>query len=492
MNYSVNIKVNQQPIVTTEDFELPERRIHFLFGESGIGKTLIAKSIYGILDPQDWQISVNNQPYVSYIQTDELTTLQRNGYFVFQEPSTHLQPLSTFENQLELNARPYDDFRLNTFRHFFKESEWYNLSFLYPRPNRPSGGEKQRMFLVKAFLRIREWQRRDDSDSALFIFDEPTAHLDNQFRDVFYKMLTDLFRIKPFTALIISHDYSIVIRMQKDYPDLQDKINYHELVKNGQTSELRYFEPGNFIDWHSKLQMNDSVIMDDPVLTVQSGITILERTYGFRQNGRVADALLIPKQSIVYLKAPSGYGKTLFVKALCGLVESANLNMRFLSYDLNDRTSPDVWSKQLWGKRVAMVFQHADETLNPEAPVITHFRGLPLKSPITDRELLEQFNSLFHETLDIRFLTKPVKQLSGGQKQKASLFRALLLRPDLLILDEPFNGLDFISLQNVMRVIDQTISQGTSVLMISHDEELIEQIVMQSNIYYLTRLNAES
>lgn len=491
MKYRITIAAQNSVLIPSADFELQDGRIHFLFGESGIGKTLIAKTLYGVPDPPEWNITVNGTRYDDYIQSNELQILKRNGFFVFQEPSTHLEPLSTIGRQLELNNRASDGFRLETFRRFFTEQEWYALTFLYPRPHRPSGGEKQRLFLVKAFLRIREWQDKPGNENALFIFDEPTAHLDNRYRNVFYDLLTELYRRKPFTVLIISHDYSVILRMRDSYSGLRENIFYHELRKTAESVRMHSFDPAQFIHWHGELKPFPADANAKSVLTVQPGLTIYGRTYSFRNSAGDTGELKVPEQSMVYLKAPSGFGKTLFVKTICGLVHSKNLRMRFLGRDLNSETPEPAW-RTLLGKHIAMVFQHADETLNPEAPVIAHFRGLPLKEPLSGNELLKEFNALFRETLDPLFMKKPVKRLSGGQKQKVGLFRAMILRPALLILDEPFNGLDFISLQNVMRVIHEIISKGTSVLIITHDEDLMARIVPEKQIYTFIRTDMES
>jgi ABC-type multidrug transport system ATPase subunit len=64
--------------------------------------------------------------------------------------------------------------------------------------------------------------------------------------------------------------------------------------------------------------------------------------------------------------------------------------------------------------------------------------------------------------------------------------RTLLLKTDLIILDEPFNGLDLESIQKIIAIIKRKIRDDAAILMISHNEEIVESIVPPERIYHLT------
>ena len=132
-----------------------------------------------------------------------------------------------------------------------------------------------------------------------------------------------------------------------------------------------------------------------------------------------------------------------------------------------------------------MVFQHSDEALNLNGKVKDIFRGLPLKD-CRDREfLIKNLKLIFDDILDETFLDRPVARLSGGQKQRLNLIRALILETDILILDEPFNGLDFMTMQKELALLRQRQKEGNSFLMISHNEEIIDRMVPSGRVYYL-------
>jgi ABC-type dipeptide/oligopeptide/nickel transport system ATPase component len=71
-----------------------------LLGESGIGKSLISKAIFGLLSSDDLEITLNNSPYTDYTKSLTCAEIQEKGFFVFQEPSSHLNPLRTLDQQL--------------------------------------------------------------------------------------------------------------------------------------------------------------------------------------------------------------------------------------------------------------------------------------------------------------------------------------------------------------------------------------------------------
>ncbi len=131
------------------------------------------------------------------------------------------------------------------------------------------------------------------------------------------------------------------------------------------------------------------------------------------------------------------------------------------------------------------MFQHADEALNLEASVKETFKGLPLKTKLDTDQIKSHLNELFADELTLEFLNKKVAFLSGGQKQRLNLLRTLILGLDLIILDEPLNGLDFISIKKVLAILEKKRSEGCAFLMISHNEEIFENFVDKSRIYYL-------
>ena len=100
LRYDIRIAAANRELVAIRDFRLEESSITVLFGESGIGKTLISMAVFGLLDPDEFDVRINGRSYDAYLQSPEVKESRRNGFFVFQEPSSHLNPLLTLRSQL--------------------------------------------------------------------------------------------------------------------------------------------------------------------------------------------------------------------------------------------------------------------------------------------------------------------------------------------------------------------------------------------------------
>jgi len=155
----------------------------------------------------------------------------------------------------------------------------------------------------------------------------------------------------------------------------------------------------------------------------------------------------------------------------------------------SEKTDRNVWAQHVWGRQMTMVFQHADEALNQNSKVKDVFNGLPIAGPLNEKTIVKSLSELFEEELVRGLLETKVKYLSGGQKQRLNLLRSLILRTDILILDEPLNGLDFASAAKVIAMIEVKLQSGIGVLVISHNEEVFDTLVAAEDIYYLHSSN---
>jgi peptide/nickel transport system ATP-binding protein len=479
------------PLVNIKTFELSIHKINFLFGESGIGKSLISKALYGLLDPQILQIQINRTDYESYHNQPKQQALRRNGFFVFQEPSSHLNPLRTLAHQLregDLATNLGEQEALTTLWQGKSLEQVSQILRIYPKPHRPSGGEKQRILLTMAFKKILLFQQNTQPDEPhLFIFDEPTGSLDNRYRDIFLKKLLDYYKRRPFTAVFITHDYSIISEIAKYPKRLQSKIVYHELREQQGTLIQHNFDPGTYIAWVNR-ELQDKFVSKkhgNKVLHFHASYTVFGKQMKITRNGKIAP-LTIHQGEMVYVKAASGVGKTTLAKIIMGLQPADKFEFTLCDKVFSETTPRKVWKKFVWGKHAGLVFQHADEALNLEASVREIFRGLPLEKPLNDDDLRNLLSDIFDSDIDDTFLSKKTGLLSGGQKQRLNLIRTLLLKSDLIILDEPFNGLDLESIQKIIAIIKRKIQDDAAILMISHNEEIVESIVPLERIYHLT------
>lgn len=155
---------------------------------------------------------------------------------------------------------------------------------------------------------------------------------------------------------------------------------------------------------------------------------------------------LVPEGSVTAIMAPSGQGKTTLLRLLMGLEQPDSGNITGLD-----------------GLRISPVFQE-----NRLCEYLTVSANLRLTAPrLTDSDILTALNQVL---LPSSCAIQPVRELSGGMKRRVAVLRALLTEHDLLLLDEPFQGLDTDTKAAVINLIRQK-SKGKTLVLVTHDQE---------------------
>ncbi len=414
---------------------------------------------------------------------------------MFQEPSCHLHPLLTVEHQLREGSLSQTRHEAPILDELWGESGRGVREILpvYPKPHRPSGGEKQRILLAMAFKKIdRYLEESPDAAPALFVFDEPTGSLDNRYRDIVLSMVMSRFEQRPFTVLLITHDYSMISVMGPLAHRNPHAVRFSELVRRERGDlEVVDFLPQTYTKWLEEQKVHRSmaapVPSGRPLLEIDTPLEVFGHQLVISDDpaGEHPCPLRIFPGTLVYLKAPSGTGKTTLVKMIMGLIQGRRLRARVSDLPLREGTPRRFWKRHVWGKRMSLVFQHADEALNPVATVREVFQGLPSRESVSDDLIRRTLRTLFDESPSETFLRRKISALSGGQKQRLNLLRSLYLDTDLLIVDEPLNGLDFNSSTKVISLLQDRRMRGKSVLVISHNEEIFDTQVSPGQVYYL-------
>ncbi len=485
--FDIRIATARRLLVDIRGFSIPENRVTFLFGESGIGKSLMAKALFGLLDSDELQASVNGMSYERYAAQRSARALREEGFFVFQEPSSHLNPLMTLSEQLREGDLAQFSGAAGILRELWGGEEPENLLPVYPKPHRPSGGEKQRMLLAMAFSKMDLRADLKAGEPGLFIFDEPTGSLDNRSRDIVLRMLMQRFEKRRCTILLITHDYSMISFVQNNFGALSREMVFREVTPSGGKLAVREFLPETYVSWVRGRRSDRRTAAGKVMLSLQSGLRVFDRTLMISRDetGQKECELEVRRGAITYLKAPSGMGKTTLVKMIMGLVRGSWMRVRLGSGWLTERTPRSTWQKHVWGKTITMAFQHADEALNLHSTVLDAFAGLPSRRAWTATRVAGALQELFEEEVSAAFLQRTVGTLSGGQKQRLNLLRCFVLDTDILILDEPLNGLDFTSTVKVVALLQRRQEEGKGILLISHNEEVFEALVPPEQTFYL-------
>lgn len=186
--------------------------------------------------------------------------------------------------------------------------------------------------------------------------------------------------------------------------------------------------------------------------------------------------LTIPSGSFFTLLGPSGCGKTTLLRMLAGFIRPDKGKILF-----GDR---DVTSIPAYKRNVGMVFQ--DYALFPDRTVLTNVcYGLTARNySATDAK---HESSIMLERVGLSgYADRMPSELSGGQRQRVAMARALVIKPSLLLLDEPLSALDAklrVELREMIRELQQ--EAGLTTVFVTHDQEdalsISDQIAIMKN-----------
>ena len=190
--------------------------------------------------------------------------------------------------------------------------------------------------------------------------------------------------------------------------------------------------------------------------------------------------LTIPDGQLTALLGPSGSGKTTLLRIIAGLETPESGRIRFSGRDVTDLHVRD--------RRVGFVFQHYAlfRHMTVAENVAFGLNVLPRKERPGKPEIRKRVKDLL-EMVQLEHLAgRYPAQLSGGQKQRIALARAMAMRPEILLLDEPFGALDAKVRKDLRRWLRSLHDElhFTSVF-VTHDQEealeLSDQVVVMSN-----------
>ena len=184
----------------------------------------------------------------------------------------------------------------------------------------------------------------------------------------------------------------------------------------------------------------------------------------------------------------SGCGKSTLVKTIIGLEESTAGEARFLGFDITSKIS-DRDERLI--QELQMVFQNPDSTMNPSYTVgqqisrpMQRFKTVP-KDQIRDQVL----KLLTAMRLGANYYDRLPRQLSGGEKQRVGIARALASRPDLVLCDEPVSALDVSVQAAILNLLLEVQAEfDTTLIFIAHDLSVVRFFSDDVAVMYLGQI----
>ena len=203
-------------------------------------------------------------------------------------------------------------------------------------------------------------------------------------------------------------------------------------------------------------------------------------------------SLNIKSGEIYALAGESGCGKSTLAKTILKLIEPKCGDIKFRGKSIFNQTKNE---KRRYPQMVQMVFQNPYASLSPKMKIIDILKEpLDINTKLTNQEKLEFINEIISDVgLKEDCLQKYPHEFSGGQRQRIAIARALILKPKLLVADEPVSALDASIQAQIINLLKELKSKrDLTILFISHDMNVIKYLADRVGIMYFGDLIEEN
>jgi microcin C transport system ATP-binding protein len=480
-NLAVSFGHGPRQITAVQNFNLSMQagEVVALVGESGSGKTVSAMSILQLLPyPQAHhpagQIYFKGQDLLKASAQQMQKIRGKEISVIFQEPMTSLNPLHRIEKQIaeiitihQPISQKLANNRCHELLHLVGIDNPKQKAQSYP--HELSGGQRQRVMIAMALA----------NNPQLLIADEPTTALDVTIQAQVLKLLKKLQAEFKMAMLFISHDLGLVAK-------IADRIlvmRQGQVVEEGPVSQMlsspNHPYTRQLIQSYPQPKQIQPAGDKDILLQAQNVRVWFPIRRGFLM--KVSDyvravqdvSLTIKTGQTIGLVGESGSGKSTLAMALLQLVPYQG-QVVYQGQELHKLRMRQL--RQL-RQHMQVIFQDPYGSLSPRLSVAEIVReGLDIHCRnLSFRDKNERvMHSLTQVGLLPEHLNRYPHEFSGGQRQRIAIARALVLRPQLLILDEPTSALDMTTQAQIIQLLQKLQQEyQLTYIFISHDLRVI-------------------
>jgi peptide/nickel transport system ATP-binding protein len=456
-----------------------------LVGESGSGKSLTAQTIMQLLPPSarvsaESEVLFNGNDLLLFSERDMQAVRGRQIGLIFQDAATALNPVMTIAKQLFEQIKGRDKLE-KAIKLLDEVGIRQPERVVHSYPHQLSGGMRQRAMIAMALA----------GEPELLIADEPTTALDVTIQAQVIQLLQDIRRDRGMSMIFISHDLPLVSKVADDVV----------VLREGQVIEVAaakdFFHHPN-TDYGQALltaapdlkakQATPSPA--DPLLAVKDlkvyfpiKTGLLKRTTGYVKAVDGVSYEVMPGQTLAIV-GESGSGKTTNALAVLKLLKEAQGEIVFAGQSILERDFfKKKSSRSQFRQDVQIVFQDPYAALNPKMMVRDSLaegllaqgleKSLQQCDPLIDDVLLKV-------NLDPAMKWRYPHEFSGGQRQRLCIARAVVLKPKLLLLDEPTSSLDTTTQMRILDLLESLQREfNLAYLLITHNLGVVAHMAHQ-------------
>ena len=469
------------PAVRNVSLEIAKGETLALIGESGSGKSVTALSVLRLLPPSarypSGKIRLLDKEMLAASDADLNEARGSKVGVVFQEPMSSLNPLHTVFKQIAEVIQIHG----TTAREAVRQRVLDLLELagiedaearLSAYPHELSGGQRQRVMIAMALA----------NEPDLLIADEPTTALDVTVQAQILKLISEIQKRMQMAVLFISHDLGIVRRIA----DRVAVMYRGEIVETAETEKI--FRGPEHEYTRKLLEAEPS---GGPVECPRDGSTILStenlKVYFPIKKGvfkrtvdyvRAVDgvSIRVRRAESVGIVGESGSGKSTLAFAALRILKEARGVIRFGDTRLD---TLDRKRMRPLRREIQVVFQDPYGSLSPRMPVTDIVaEGLKIHKLGDDADREEKVIRVLEEVgLDPGLRHRYPHEFSGGQRQRIAIARALVLRPQLIILDEPTSSLDrTVQFQIIQLLRELQKNHSLTYVFITHDLKVVKAL----------------
>ena len=465
-------------------FDIAKGEKVLILGPSGSGKSTLAQCLNGIIPnihkgQAQGQVRIDGQDIFKQSIYDKSQLVST----VLQDPDGQFIGLTVAEDlafALENDCADQSEMK-------DKVALWAErldlTSLLNHRPQDLSGGQKQRVSLAGVLI----------DESPILLFDEPLANLDPKSGQETIDLIDKIHKEVGATTIIIEHRLEDVLYRPVDRILL---VNEGELLFNGSPDELLsstlLLENGireplyvtvlrqlgfdtrsaqnlsqlDALDL-SDLVLPDRVLKDKRDSSSDSILKVEGLSVSYGDNPAIIEdmSFSLKKGERLAIVGKNGAGKSTLAKALCGFVPSQGK----LTYKGQDISQDSIAERS---ERIGFVLQNPNQMISQTMIFDEVALGLRLRG-IEETEVEERVHEVLKTCGLYSFRKWPISALSFGQKKRVTIASILVLKPEIIILDEPTAGQDYKTYTDIMNFLDSLQKQGHTIVMITHDMQLM-------------------
>ena len=478
-NLTVSYGNNQKPVLKNFDLSIANQEHVAIIGSSGCGKSTFAKSIVQILPYGsicNGKIMVKGKD-PRLMKMEELQIFRRKNFgFIFQDSINKLNPLMTIGDHLyELLKLNYRN-KSNSFIKNIVNETFNKVGIATERlnsfPHEFSGGMRQRVCIALAL----------SLNPPLLIADEPTTSLDSFTSYEIMSQLITLCSRFGSTLILISHDIKLAAKWCQKVAIINDGV----VVEHGDIKSILKKPKSNI--GKKLIQANISAFKSNEFNRFDREIVL--EVNNLRHWYRLNSSIIQPRwnkalnevsfrlfrNEILGVVGLSGSGKSTLSRVLIGLQKARGGQVDIFSKVISSERKKRLKNS----KNIQMIFQDPFSSLNPKMTVREILEDIYKIHYLSNlKQMHKEIKSVLNNLnlpIDNYFLKSYPDQLSGGQLQRISIARVLLIKPKILICDESVNMLDAsVKIEIIELLRDIQVKMSLSIIFITHDLGLAKQ-----------------